>query len=836
MINKMKSLDVLSIVCLVFLVVFMFVSKDTTPVYLFVVEMLLLAIMLLAIVLNLKLKNKMQRNTVSVIKSISVEDFDNIKDLLEENYGGEISEEIETLLEELVNIYASMKHVTDLAKYIEKDEVSKFKLREIELDSQLRHALRVFIKQKETLDSSQMINTEFLKRIKSNKFADISIDSDNVTEQQLNAILKSFETIDKNLKNTQPAFYEGDFNVEMEAVDVERDYLNITSKLGTLLTSQKKSIINLYYAILMLEEFDHQEIISSSYKGNLVHNFRALETVYENLTVSIENIAYAIEHKANIGYDHVSEIFRPIIDTINKDETFKNALPEKIEDVGNDKLLIIESEFGEKILNSKSNFESKHFTKNHELILDIENRLKDMQVVFDEDLKEEIQEEIQEVKEEIQEVKEEIQEVKEEIQEVKEEIQEIKEEIKEEVDYETNQEIIQEAIENLNENSNENANIDSNADSDEEIKKSANEEIIESNEVVNHTLEENITLENSEMQSSEEELDESLEIEESEINLFEESNEEFDLDLNTDSKGEDENLENSVEVLTENIDEESTIADELTSESENVENVPKGKEQNVVKFVDNSKAEQPINNLVKFEAKQDNKRDDNFVNRFTEKQNALNSSKQQNNTTKTNTTNNIKNDLKLDYAKQNSQTKLNSTSNRLNENKGGKRVSSINGNKNNAKKPLTYQDAVKSGELDRVKPVEYDRVKTDNGVRKKIEPIKNNRGEKEPITYQQFLKDKEGTGRTTEVRKPSTAQETARKSVETKPRQTRFATKENPTKDFDSNKKRSKLVENLGRELSQRERAELDLYGEILDDKTRSKMDLITSGTDLAGF
>ncbi len=736
MIKKMKSLDILSIVCVVFLVALVLLGKDTAPVYLFVIELLLIVVMLVTLILNLKYKTKIQNNTVGVIKSISVEDYEGIKEKINENFGGYISEEIETLLEEVVSKNENMKHVFNLAKYIEKDELNKFNIREIEMDSQLRYALRVFIKQKETLDSSQTINTEFLKRIKSNKFGEINIDDDNVTEQQLNAILKSFEVIDKNLKSTQPAFYEGDFNVEIETVDVERDYLNITSKLGTLLTSQKKSIINLYYAILMLEEFDHQEIISSSYKGNLVHNFRALETVYENLTVSIENIAFAIEHKVNISYDNVSEIFRPIIDTINKDESFKNEVPEQLETIVNDKAeLILESEFDEKLLNAKSNFESKHFTKNHELILDIENRLKDMQIVLDEDLINET--DLEEVLEES-------------LEETKEDVAE---DVKEDVKEDATEDVIEEAV--------------------EDVTKDVIEEI---DIVIDINLENEVDVNN----------ETTLEVKDVDAS-WENSNE---LDVNN----QDENDEN------------------LITEFDNSNDVSKGKEQSSIANVNNNKVtEVKTKPLQTFQTKEDFKRDNQYR-------------VQETNVAKFSDT---KNDFKSKITKPSQQTQLNNTSSRLNENKGGKRVSSINNSKNNTKKPVTYQEAVKSGEIDK--------FKSDNNVRKRIEPIKN-RSEKEPITYQQFLKDKGTTTSSTDASRRNAVPEPAKRPAETKATPSKFTSARNTTKEFDSNKKRNKLAENLGRELSQRERAELDLYGEILDDKTRAKMDLITSGTDLAGF
>ncbi len=795
MIKKMKGLDVLNIVCIVFLVALILLGKDTTPLYLFAIEMLLIVVMLIALVINIRYKTKVLNNTTNVIRSIRVEDFEGIKEAVNENFGGYISEEIETLLEEVVSKNENMKHVMNLAKYIEKDEIDKFKIREIEMDSGLRYALRVFIKQKELLDSSQMINTEFLKKIKSNKFGEIEIDDDNVTEQQLNSILKSFEVIDKNLKSTQPAFYEGDFNVEIETVDIEKDYLNITSRLGTLLTSQKKSIINLYYAILMLEEFDHQEIISSSYKGNLVHNFRALETVYENLTVSIENIAYAIEHKVNISYEHVSEIFRPIIDTINKDEVFTNDVPEKLDSVNNENISVIEDEFGAKILNSKSNFETKHFTKNHELILDIENRLKDMQIVFDEELHESTEETENEVVETKPEVAETLEEV--ENKEIIETLEEVE-----------NKEII-ETLEEVE-----------NKEVIETLEEVESEEVVETLEVV-EKLEEAETLE---VVESEEEA-ETLEVVESE--------EEVETLEKVGTKIE-EVSENSLETLIENDTTEKQRDDDLTDELENINDVQKSEEQIVSKSLDNNKFDKPkINTSVKPETKTVNTWDNYKKNNSDVKDNqsASNSIKY------TNNINNVRNELRSEKPTTNSATS------RLNDNKGGRRVSSITNNKTNTKKPLTYQEAMKSGEIDKFKTestISYaNSSNTVNNIRKRIEPIKN-RGEKEPVTYQQFLKDKGNPSRPAETSRTnttSTSQTTARKPVDTKTKTTsRFATNQSASKEFDSAKKRSKLVENLGRELSQRERAELDLYGEILDDKTRTKMDLITSGTDLAGF
>ncbi len=861
MIKKMKSLDVLTLVCIISLVALILLSKATTPTYLFVVEVTILAIMFLTLVLNLRFKTKMQNNTINVLKAVSSDDFDEISRNISQNFGDDVSEEIEMLLQEVVGKNEGFKQVIELAKCIEKDDLSKFKLRDLDMDTQLKHSLRVFIRQKELVDSTHKINTEFLKKIKSNKFGEINIDDDNVAEQQLNAILKSFEIIDSNIKNTQVAFYEGDFNVEVETVDIEKDYLNITSKISTLLTSQKKSIINLYYAILMLEEFDHQEIISQSYKGNLVHNFRALETVYENLTVSIENIAYAIEHKVNISYDNVSEIFRPIIDIINRDEAFANDLPEKLQEESDDEFLEVKKEFSEKILNSKNSYETKHFTKNHELILDIENRLKDMLVVFDDssdnisenssenstgDIAEntaqkvaqnddenveiddvqitnnletethetEIQEiEIQETEIKIQEIEEaelqehelqDIESVKVETEESETEESEIKELEVEELEIEEPQKEELEAEELETEKSETEEQGTETKNTENQDSKNQDSENQDSEDIVLENIENsNVEVETVELETLE---PETLELEETESVEVE--------------------LDHSMEMLdavnNTSINNEEPLINEFNTEI----NVPDNKEQVVEHHVN-------INKVVEKEIK---KAENTFTSQTENTKNSRNTldNNSYNNNSSFGKNNNLKENNKankLDRAKKNTRTNVISASNKPNENKGGRRVSSIasdrSNSRNNTKKPLTYQEAIKSGEIDK--------IKAENNARKRIEPIRS-RSEKEPVTYQQFLKDAGNKNRTTDNAKPTVTQTVSKPAVEVKPRTSKFTPRETVKKEVDSVKNRSKLVENLGRELNQRERAELDLYGEILDDKTRAKMDLITSGTDLAGF
>ncbi len=804
MIKKMKSLDVLTIVCGVFLVALVLLGSATTPSYLFVVELVLLAIIIVTVVLNLRYKNEMSNSTIEIVKAVSTENYDDITESLIESFGLDIADGIESIIQELQSKNHDMKYVIELAKHIEKDELNKFKLRDIEIEPQLKHALRVFMKQKEITDSSQKINTEFLKKIKSHKFTKIDIDNDNVTEQQLNAILKSFEIIDSNIKNTQPAFYEGDFNVEIEKTDIEKDYLNITSRLGTLLTSQKKSIINLYYAILMLEEFDHQEIISQSYKGNLVHNFRALETVYENLTVSIENIAYAIEHKVNINYDNVSEIFKPIIDVINNDEVFTNSLPEtvNVEVEETENTAETKDDFDKKLLNSKSNFEERHFTQNHELILDIENRLKNMKIVFDEDddLYLEVSEDEVEKEEVIEEVIEEVLEKV--VEEVAEEI------VEKDINTDDDTELVSEDVET--EIQNDDKSVD-NTEIHENIEISditEDSDLTETTETISDT-EFDIEVENVENVEEVEEVEEIKALEDTE----EVSNEDL-ADVET--------VDNSD--LDEQID--NVTADNELNDLENVSNNKDEKVQNqTIRSFNKNKAETRTNNNDIKKAKTKNKE----LVRF-------NNNKRTNNST--NTTRLEKNTYNSS-ARTNTQDKLKNTSNKLKENKGGKRVNSITGDRNNQKKPLTYQEAIKSGEFDKIKN-ESNSYRNDNSTVKKITPI-NGRSVKAPVTYQQFLKDKDGAQRTTDgsantVNSANNTKNAQRRPVESKPKASRYAAKETPLRDGDSAKKRSKLVENLGRELSQRERAELDLYGEILDDKTRAKMDVITSGTDLAGF
>ncbi len=872
MIKKMKSLDVLTLVCIVFLMALVLVGEQTAgllqtenvvvgetskPNYLFVVELVILGITFFTMLINLRYKNKIRNNTNEIIRAVGAENYEDITESLIESFGSDIADGIENIIEDLESKNRSIRHVVELSRLIEKDEVSKFKLRELDIDSSLKHALRVFMKQTETIESSQKINTEFLKRIKSHKFTRIDVDDENVTEQQLNAILKSFEIIDTNIKNTQPALYEGDFNVEIEKIDIEKDYLNITSKLGTLLTSQKKSIINLYYAILMLEEFDHQEVISSSYKGNLVHNFRALETVYENLTVSIENIAYAIENKVNINYDNVSEIFRPIIDIINKDESFKNVLPEG---VGSSKILEDEDEFDEKILKSKSNFENKHFTKNHELITDIEKRLNDMKFVFDDDLddddidfeidlKTDLNDKLDsnldyEIDVKVEEkLEEKLEDTVEgeliETEEVTEEVTvEITEEIAEEIAEEKVDEIaVKTVVENVLENI-----VEDNIEDDSLVISEDVSVDLDENNLINDTLEDD--------SSKQDDIDEAIE----------NSDDVVGFDILADE------TPSEVEATDSNVD----LKNEADGELVDVENVNKNNEDELPKanIKNNKKASK---NKHKAKGKEKNKTTSNNV----ENTNILSSNKyndtsainktnlesviknsntslnaRTNTTTNitntintTNTTNNVnlRGNLKTninssfkDSAKTNvsATEKFKSTQSKIKENKGGKRVNSITSdkNKNNQKKPLTYQEAIKSGEIDKIKA-------ENNNARKKITPIKN-RSEKEPVTYQQFLKDSNGTSKALDTTKNSGSQ--GDRNQNRKPAESRtnskYTPRENPIKDMDSAKKRSKLVENLGRELNQRERAELDLYGEILDDKTRTQMDLITSGTDLAGF
>ncbi len=193
------------------------------------------------------------------------------------------------------------------------------------------------------------------------------------------------------------------------------------------------------------------------------------------------------------------------------------------------------------------------------------------------------------------------------------------------------------------------------------------------------------------------------------------------------------------------------------------------------------------------------------------------------------------------------------------------------GKKSNAKKqPLTYQQALASGSVEKhenksnttMKPQEDSTRTTREPLRSTREPERtakeparntreSNRGSKEPMTYQQFLKRGDSddsaknknvvdnTRATSNNNTNNTVQQrigVTKNTLDSKPTSTRPSTSASSQRSTTASRNNSVANKIATTKLTKNERAELDLYGEFLDDKTRRDIDIITKGNDLGGF
>ncbi len=707
LLDKMKKIDNIFLVCLVLLlgcfVALYFVGELNPPTYFIALFLGVNIVMLLYIIINKRQKQNLKKIFEASFKAAYFEEYTEIsKD--EEN---EVYFLVNTLLDEVAKSRVDIKVMLKLVSALEKDELNNFS--EKSTNKNVNNAIKTLKSLENENANNRKITTEFFKNFKTGKFNDIDIDSENIVQQQLNTILHSMYVMNTNLRIVQSAIFQGVQGVELETEGVEGDFLNVTNKLTTMLKSIEKASANLNKGILMIDEKGLEDFIQSAYKGNLVESFKAVEIVYENLIMSIDNIVYSLENNTKIDYDNVSELFNPIINVINSSEFeihFENQDEKVVE-------------------NKKANFKEikRYNTISLDLINDIENSLKSIQSTFDtSDLALAKAEKETEVSTEVKAVSE-----------------------------------VEETVE---------------TEAVSEVKETV--EIEEVEEVS--------------------EVEETVEAEE-------------------------------VEAVSEV---EETVKTEEVKEVSEVEETIEPAEAKEVKTVEN-KQEAKVNDF--------RKREKNKKYRPNNSGNSL----------RTNT--------------QNDRFKSESTNNR-----GG--VNRLNEtNKDKAKKPLTYQEALRSGRVEET---------TSNNTRK-TEPMRTlptrntattrtmessrttiDKSKKEPMTYQMFLdkgnrptdsnnEDKRQDNRTNQFESNTKTERVAQQRIgvnntptrearkpETASTRSRF--KEGALQEIDPTKKRTKLEENLGRKLSQKERTELDLYGEILDDKTRAKMDIITDGKDLGGF
>ncbi len=749
LLDNMKKIDNIFLVCWILLlgcfIALYSVGEVAVTTYFFALFLGVNLVLLIYIIIN-RAQNKRFRETFETsFEAVYSGDYSAISDSTD----NEIFILVNSVAAEAMKSKEDVKIMLKLASAIEKDEISSFS--ENSPNKNVNNAIRIIKNIEKENEKIRKISTEFFKNIKTGKFNDIDVDSENITQQQLNTILHSMYTMNTNLRIVQSAIFQGVYGVELETDNVEGDFLNVTNKLTTMLKSVEKASANLKKGILLMDESGYEEFISSAYKGNLVECFKALEVVYENINMSIDNIAYSLENNAKIDFDNVSELFNPIVKAINGgnlDKYFEENLKDNIEE-GEPKFKEIK----------------KYNTASIDLISDIENNLKSIQSTIEtSELEFALLNTIEELKDDSQ-------------VEVSEESQDLEN---------------SENVEGTKE-SQELENVEKISETDEKQKLEDSEEL-EVTEIIEEI---------EEVQ----ELDNTKEIEDTE-NIQEV----------------DEKEENQEHVVSETV--------EVIVESSEVENIS----------VDS------VEEVIEEESREETLR------KYLSTKEFNNSEKQDTFKPKSSILNRNNKETKADRGRFAGET--------TNTRKG---VQTMESSKDrNSKKPLTYQEAIRSGRVE--EPQKTTSVSTKK--QDTLTPIPtqrkavDNKNKKEPMTYQKFLEkgtrpsdpNNSGTesqntkqpfdsGRTERTLKTrlevdrNSSNTTNTREQRNSDRQTpRGRARDSALQEIDPTKKRSKLEENLGRKLSQKERTELDLYGEILDDKTRATLDIITDANDLGGF
>lgn len=317
LLDKMKKNDFLIIGLLTFIVILYFVLNVVgliqVPLYLNIILGIAILVIYILEFSLMKKRNNLKIAFENIYTMILDDDYSSIKDLIEYNSENEVYILTNYLVDEIKRKSKDIDIILKLAKSIERDELKHFK--KTSSSKEVNNAIRVITNTyKENIDNIK-VTSEFFKSIKAGKFNKINVYKDNIIEQQLNVVLDSMNTLFINLKKVQDALFQGDYNFEY--IEESSDIFNISDKVNTLLKATNKANHNLYKAIINIDKNGLKQFTNSSYKGNQVKCFMAVEKAYEDINISIDNIVFALENNHKIKKDEVTEIFFNLIEMIN---------------------------------------------------------------------------------------------------------------------------------------------------------------------------------------------------------------------------------------------------------------------------------------------------------------------------------------------------------------------------------------------------------------------------------------------------------------------------------------------------------------------------------------